>query len=32
MKLRSFDYLAKLITGVKFANGIDTTEKDRAAV
>ena len=30
-KLRGFDYLAKVITGVKFKDGIETTEKGQIA-
>jgi putative transposase len=30
-KLRGFDYLAKVITGVKFKDGIETTETDQIA-
>jgi putative transposase len=30
-KLRGFDYLAKVITGVKFKDGIETTETGRIA-
>ena len=28
---RGFDYLAKVITGVKFKDGIEVTESDKAA-
>ena len=30
-KLRGFDYLAKVITGVKFKDGIETTQNNRVA-
>lgn len=30
-KLRGFDYLAKVITGVKFKDGIETTQNDQIA-
>jgi len=30
-KLRGFDYLAKVITGVTFKDGIETTEKGQIA-
>jgi transposase-like protein len=30
-RLRGFDYLAKVITGVKFKDGIEVTEVDQAA-
>jgi hypothetical protein len=30
-KLRGFDYLAKVITGVKFKDGIETTETGQIA-
>ncbi len=30
-KLRGFDYLAKVITGVKFKDGIETTQSDQIA-
>jgi putative transposase len=30
-KLRSFDYLAKVITGVRFKNGIEATTKEQIA-
>jgi len=30
-KLRGFDYLAKVITGIKFKNGIEVTDVDQAA-
>jgi putative transposase len=30
-KLRGFDYLAKVITGVKFKDGIETTKIDQIA-
>jgi putative transposase len=30
-KLRGFDYLAKVITGVKFKDGIEITQNDQIA-
>jgi len=30
-RLRGFDYLAKVTTGVKFKDGIEVTEVDQAA-
>jgi len=30
-KLRGFDYLAKVITGVKFKNGIEAAQTDQIA-
>ena len=30
-RLRGFDYLAKIITGVKFKDGIEATELNRNA-
>jgi putative transposase len=30
-RLRGFDYLAKVITGVKFKDGIELTKIDQAA-
>ena len=30
-KLRGFDYLAKVITGVTFKDGIETTNQDQIA-
>ena len=30
-KLRGFDYLAKVITGVKFTDGIETNTNNQAA-
>jgi len=30
-RLRGFDYLAKVITGVKFTDGIETTNNQAAA-
>ncbi|MEH6361609.1 MAG: IS256 family transposase, partial [Amylibacter sp.] len=30
-RLRGFDYLAKVITGVKFKDGIETTQTDQIA-
>jgi hypothetical protein len=30
-RLRGFDYLAKVITGVKFKDGIETTQNDQIA-
>jgi len=30
-KLRGFDYLAKVITGVKFTDGIEITESNQVA-
>jgi putative transposase len=30
-KLRGFDYLAKVITGVKFKDGIETTKNNQFA-
>ena len=30
-KLRGFDYLAKVITGVKFRDGIELTQADQKA-
>jgi putative transposase len=30
-KLRGFDYLAKVITGLTFKNGIEATEPDQIA-
>ena len=31
IRLRGFDYLAKVITGIKFKNGIEVTDVDQAA-
>ena len=31
LRLRGFDYLAKVIEGVKFTDGIEVTEVDQAA-
>ncbi len=31
-KLRGFDYLAKVVTGVKFKDGIEVTADDQVAV
>jgi putative transposase len=30
-KLRGFDYLAKVITDIKFKDGIETTQNDQIA-
>ncbi len=30
-KLRGFDYLAKVITGVKFKDGVEATQNDQIA-
>jgi putative transposase len=30
-KLRGFDYLAQVITGVKFKDGIETTQNNQVA-
>jgi hypothetical protein len=31
-RLRGFDYLAKLVTGTKFKDGVEVTEIDQIAV